>query len=116
MKEVNQKRLGEFGEYVVAQYLSAVKNYQIITRNYRCRFGEIDIIALRNGCLYFIEVKTRQGYDYGRPCESVTYEKKEHIRKTAAYYLKELKAQGIYIPRVSFQVVELVIEQIEDAF
>lgn len=46
----------------------------------------------------------------------MTPAKREHMRKAAVFYLKELKAQKVYVPRVSFQVIEIVIEQIEDAF
>lgn len=112
---MDRKQLGEIGENMAAELLRS-KGYDILRRNYRCRFGEIDIIAEKYGELCFVEVKTRQGFDYGRPCESVTYEKKKHIRRTAGEYLEELKSRG-YIPRrIDFQVIEIVAEHHINAF
>ncbi|MBQ9708061.1 MAG: YraN family protein, partial [Firmicutes bacterium] len=91
---MDNKVLGTLGEDTAAKLLSC-KGYRIIARNYRCMFGEIDIIAYRGGCLHFIEVKTRQTAAYGRPCESVNSVKQGRIRKAAVFYLKELKAAGI---------------------
>ena len=115
MEQISRMSLGALGEDTAARLLTA-SGYRIITRNFRCRFGEIDIIALRNNCLHFIEVKTRQGIGLGRPCESVTARKQEHMRKSAVYFIRQLREQGISVPRVSFQVIEIVIEQIENAF
>lgn len=112
---MDKKTLGILGEDTAARLLSC-EGYKIIARNYRCKHGEIDIIAARDDCLYFVEVKTRRNYDYGRPCESISRTKQEHIRKTAVFYLGEMKEQGMRIPRVKFHVVEVVLEHIEDAF
>lgn len=113
--DIDKKELGKFGEDIAAKVVSC-KGYRIITRNYRCKYGEIDIIASRGNSLHFIEVKTRQGLGYGRPCESVTPQKQEHIRKAAVFYLDQLKRAGYAIPDIHFQVIEVTIEQIEDAF
>lgn len=112
---MDKKTLGLIGEDTAARLLSC-EGYRIIARNYRCKYGEIDIIASRDNCIYFVEVKTRKSYDYGRPAESVTKLKQEHIRKTAVFYLNEIKAQGLSIPRVRFHVIEVVLEHIENAF
>ena len=112
---MTNRELGIIGEDTAVRLLSC-EGYEIVARNYRCRFGEIDIIAYHDGCLHFIEVKTRQSCDYGRPCQSVTPLKQEKIRKTAVFYLNEIKEKGYSNPRVQFQVVEIVIERIDNAF
>lgn len=77
--------LGARGEDIAEKYLKK-KSYRIIERNYRCRLGEIDIIALDGRSLVFIEVKTRRNQNYGRPCEAVNAVKIGHIIRTAACY------------------------------
>ena len=112
---MDKKKLGEIGENMTAEYLRG-KGYDILRRNYRCREGEIDIIAERYGELCFVEVKTRQGFDFGRPCEAVTPEKKRHIRRTASRYIEEMKQRGYFPRRVDFQVIEIVAEHHVNAF
>ena len=77
---LDNQELGKIGEELAAKYLTQNK-YKIIQRNFRCKFGEIDIIAydLKNKELVFFEVKTRSNFKYGRPSEAVTKIKKKHI-------------------------------------
>ena len=77
--------LGHYGEDIAANYLQN-KGYKVIDRNFRCRLGEIDIVAGKGKVLVFVEVKTRRGVNYGLPCESVTMEKLNHIRRAASIY------------------------------
>ena len=79
--------LGREGENRAAEYLRK-KGCVILERNFRCRYGEIDIIAMDHGTLCFIEVKTRSGTDYGLPCESVDRRKELHIKRCAYVYLR----------------------------
>ena len=110
---MNQKqKLGRLGETFAEQVLS-LDGYRIIERNYRCKDGEIDLIAERDDELYFIEVKTRRSQLFGRPSESVNYKKQQHLRKAARNYLAESKNYHQYY---SFQVIEICIEQIKQAF
>jgi len=112
---MDNRLIGQIGENAAADVLRA-KGYTILKRNFRCKYGEIDIIAEKYGAMSFVEVKTRQNQKFGRPCESINEEKKEHIRKTARYYLDEMRAKG-YVPRkYDFQVVEVTIEHTEYAF
>ena len=112
---MDRKELGRIGENMAADMLRS-KGYQILRRNYRCRSGEIDIIAQRFGEVCFVEVKTRQSFNYGRPCQAVTDEKKRHIRKAAHEYLDEMKSKG-YVPRcIDFQIIEIVIQHSFRAF
>ena len=82
-----EKTVGRDGETRTAVYLEE-RGFEICCRNYRCRFGEIDIIAREpiTGILCFVEVKTRSDLRKGRPCEAVTPSKLRCLRRTAAHY------------------------------
>ncbi len=82
----NRKDTGNIGEDIVAKYLEE-KEYEIIKRNFRCKLGEIDIIAQDREEIVFIEVKTRKILSYGNPADSVNEPKLKHIYKAAEYYL-----------------------------
>ena len=60
-----------------------------MAHSYRCRFGEIDLIAMDGNTLCFVEVKTRSNLAVGLPRDYVTAAKRERIRKTALFYLSE---------------------------
>ena len=83
-----KQALGAYGENLACNYLEK-KNYQIIERNYRCKCGEIDIIAKDNkkNELVFVEVKTRSNFNFGRPAHAVDLNKKKHILNAAKYYI-----------------------------
>ena len=82
-----RKRLGNQGEEAVARWLRG-KGYRLLASQYRCRFGEIDLIARsREGILCFVEVKTRTSRRFSVPREAVTAAKQRRLRTTAAYYL-----------------------------
>lgn len=61
--------------------------YEILERNFRCRTGELDIVAKKEDTLYFIEVKARRSLRCGVPAEAVTKRKKQHILRTVRHYL-----------------------------
>jgi putative endonuclease len=82
----DRKQLGKLGEEKAVRYLIS-KGFKILDRNYKCKTGEIDIIAMEGKTLVFIEVKTRRGLSYGLPCESVTSAKKRHLLRTLRYYV-----------------------------
>lgn len=88
-------KLGQIGEELASKYLEK-QGYRIIQRNFRCKSGEIDIIAIDNDELVFIEVKTRASKLYGEPSEAVDENKRKHIYKTAAYYLHITKRENWY--------------------
>ena len=79
---------GVWGEALVADYLRE-KGYKLAAHSYRCRFGEIDLIAWDKSVLCFVEVKTRSNTDMGLPREYVTPAKQRRLKKTALYYLCE---------------------------
>ena len=78
--------LGRAGEEAAAAYLTA-QGYRIIDRNFRCKTGEIDIIAGDRETYVFIEVKTRQSSRFGAPAEAVTRQKQKQISRTALAFL-----------------------------
>ena len=88
------KILGDLGENVACKYLQKNK-YKIIEKNFRCKFGEIDIIAKKNKELIFIEIKTRKSITYGLPVEAITHIKQKHMYKTAQYFLYINKLENI---------------------
>lgn len=78
-------KFGDWGEKTAAKYLTN-KGYKIIEVNFRCKVGELDIIAIYEGVIIFVEVKTRNNMNYGLPCESITRTKLKHLYKTIKFY------------------------------
>ncbi len=95
--------VGKEGEDEAARYLEK-QGYEIIQRNFECRQGEIDIIAKDKNEYVFIEVKTRQNFHYGMPCEAVNEQKQKHIWKATKYYLYSHKLEDSFI---RFDVIEV---------
>ena len=87
---VKTKTLGEKGEDIAAAFLKK-KGYNILFRNYKCSFGEIDIIAKHKKILSFIEVKTRSTKKYGLPQEAVTPAKQTKISRVALEFVQRYK-------------------------
>ena len=81
-----KQEFGKEGEDYAANYLQQ-NGYKILERNFFCKRGEIDIIALKNEQIIFIEIKSRKNTKYGLPSEAVTRAKLKHLYKTAEYYL-----------------------------
>lgn len=82
----NKRSIGTEYEERAVQYLQDL-GWTILERNYRCRQGEIDIIARDGGCLVFIEVKYRKDAKFGNPAEAVAPAKQKRIIRTAYYYI-----------------------------
>ena len=78
--------LGRTGERLAAQSLER-QGYRILEHNFRCRHGEIDLVAEDGQDLVFVEVKTRRGTVFGRPEEAVTLRKQRKLLEIATYYL-----------------------------
>ena len=78
---------GKAAENAAAKFLKA-KGYKILERNYKNKFGEIDIIAKYQGVICFLEVKARHSLDLGLPQEAVSTSKQRQICRVAVYYLK----------------------------
>jgi putative endonuclease len=83
---MSKRELGNQGEKLACGALKK-KGYHIVDKNYRCRYGEIDIIARQKDCLVFIEVRSKSGASFGSPEESITARKRQKLVSTAMDYL-----------------------------
>ncbi len=83
----SRQHTGKLGEKMAERFLVS-RGFSILDRNFRAPFGEIDLVAERNGCIIFLEVKTRTSERFGPPLSSITRTKQEHILKNCQYYLK----------------------------
>lgn len=100
-----RKALGDFGEGLAAHYLEAA-GMVVLERNYRCSFGEIDIVARDGSTLVICEVKTRRSTAYGMPFEAVTGRKAARLRRLAAHWLSEHEVNP---PSVRIDVVSVLV-------
>ena len=85
---MNTKALGQTGEELAAAHLQRL-GYDVLARNHRTRFGELDIVAADGDWLVFVEVKTRRAGS-GRPFDSLHELKRAQVRRMAAAYLTEV--------------------------
>jgi putative endonuclease len=83
-----RQEVGKAGEEAAVEYLCQ-HGYRILARNYRCRFGEIDLIARDGKILAFVEVKTRRSQRFGPAASAVTLEKQRHLIKVSQVYLTQ---------------------------
>ena len=114
----NNIEIGKKGELLAKDYL-VLNNYNILDTNYRNKIGEIDIIAMHNGILVFIEVKTRTSIKFGYPYEAVNRKKQEKIIRSSMLYLQENRFRDIQL-RYDIMEVYLTanvrINHIDNAF
>lgn len=114
-----RQQLGRAGEEVALQYLHR-QGYRILERNFRCRFGEIDLIACDGRTLAFIEVKTRRSQTFGAPALAITKEKQRRLIKTSQFYLSQKgRAQAICrfdVVTIQLETGEPRVEVIKNAF
>lgn len=103
------KQIGDFGEKAAGKYLEE-NEYEILKTNFRLKMGEIDIIAKKDGCTVFIEVKTRQGNSFGNPSEYVDIRKQEKIRRTAMCFVNSLDTD------MRFDIIEVYYGVSNDRF
>jgi putative endonuclease len=85
-KQAARQGLGRTGERLAADILMD-KGYHILERNFRCRHGEIDLVAGDERDLIFVEVKARRGTSYGLPEDALTPHKRRKLLEVASYYL-----------------------------
>ena len=84
---MRNKQVGDLGERLAAKLLRR-GGYAILARKYRCKFGEIDIVAKDRNTLVFVEVRSRSDSGHGLPSETIDYRKQEHIKRVATEFLK----------------------------
>ncbi|RAJ01101.1 putative endonuclease [Paenibacillus pabuli] len=106
--KLTRQQKGRLGEEAACDWLRE-HDYHILKRNWRCRSGEIDIVASHEGMIIFIEVRSRSGTaQYGTPQESVDIRKMQQVRSTAAVYLQmtgEMKQQ------IRFDVIAVMLDK-----
>ena len=100
---MDTKTVGQEGEERASKYLME-NGYCIVERNFRTKYGEIDIIAAKGGAVAFVEVKTRLFESCGQGRESVTAAKRQRIRNCAMCYIAIC---GREFEAVDFQVIEI---------
>jgi len=114
--------LGKLGEDTAIRYLKDL-SYQILVTNFRCKLGEIDIIAKDREVVVFIEVRTRTSGVFGPAYNSVTYPKQQQVKKVALYYISEnnlvntqfrFDVIGIHLPEIRGEKPR--IDHIQNAF
>ncbi len=102
-----EKLLGAFGEAAAAEYLRK-KRYEILAMNYRCRLGELDIIARQKDTFVFAEVKLRRESGYASAAEAVTPPKQRRLRFAAESWLAENELEDV---PCRFDVIEVYLEK-----
>jgi len=106
--------VGRHGETIVARLLEE-QGWQLLARNWRCEFGELDIVARDGECLVAVEVKTRRSAAYGSPQEAVTAAKLRRLRRLVGAWLERqdhtfrevrIDVCAVTLPRAGAAVVE----------
>ena len=114
-----KKEVGQRGEDLAVDYIQN-SGYTVLERNYRCKLGEVDIIARDNDTLVFIEVRTRSSIDFGLPQESINRRKRHQISKVALEYLTRKKLKNIParfdVIAISLKGEKEKVEHFKDAF
>jgi putative endonuclease len=85
---MSSTELGRQGETIAVQALES-HGYVVVDRNWRCPVGEVDIVAREGDTWVFVEVKLRQGHDYGSPEEAITQAKRDRLMQLAQNYLAD---------------------------
>lgn len=109
-----KRRLGFFGESKAVKYLKKC-GYKILKRNFKCPFGEVDIIAEKDGTVAFVEVKTRTSDTFGAPNEAVGYGRQKRYKNCARFYFAHKTPDCT----VRFDIIEVTkegVNHIENAF
>jgi putative endonuclease len=118
-QQLNRKTIGDEAESLACEYLSK-RGLSLLTRNYRCRGGEIDLIMRHNDSLVFIEVRYRRKTDYGRAAETVTANKQRRLIHCARVYMQRHHAWNMParfdVVSIEGQAGQLQIDWISNAF
>ncbi|WP_229053727.1 YraN family protein [Aeromicrobium sp. Leaf350] len=105
MTYARNQALGSYGERIAADHLVA-SGLVILDRNWRCRFGEIDIVARDGTTLVICEVKTRSNLTFGPPTEAVTTHKANRLRRLAQAWLE---THDVHPPAVRIDLVSVLV-------
>ncbi|MBQ1916835.1 MAG: YraN family protein [Lachnospiraceae bacterium] len=105
---MNKRLVGKEKEDLAVEFLGR-HGIEVIERNYSCRTGEVDIIAVEGDTLVFIEVKYRSSLKYGYPEENVDLRKQKKICSTAIFYISSHHYDG----KIRFDVISIVPDRIK---
>jgi putative endonuclease len=116
---IDRRGFGNEGEDASARFLEA-NGYVVLARNFRCRYGELDLVAEKNGTICFVEVRMRSTSIWGDPSQTVQGAKQRRVVKSALHYLQ---AHAIRNRMIRFDVVSVlgrgkdaVVEHLPNAF
>jgi putative endonuclease len=96
---------GQCGEQTARAHLAAV-GITCLTTNFRCRYGEIDLVCRDGNCLVFVEVKTRSRQKWGRPADAVDRRRQQRLSRAALEYLRRIDQPNV---KARFDVVEVLL-------
>lgn len=124
-KKLSSYMLGRLGEGLAKQYLVS-HGWDVLSMNFACKIGEVDIIAVKECTVAFVEVKTRTTKHLGPPLEAVDFRKQQRLKRIAQYYMSLIAAKfgGTDSLQIRFDVVTVIIDwprggelyYLEDAF
>jgi len=103
IERIRGPRAGVEGEDLACRHLAS-QGYSILARNFRCRSGEVDLVARDGETTVFVEVKERAGSTHGEACDAVTFGKRRRIVRAARIYAA---ARGLYESPLRFDVVSI---------
>jgi putative endonuclease len=112
-KKTQKRIFGDRGESISCGYLKN-NGYEILTRNYGCKYGEIDIVAQKENIIVFIEVKTRTSNYFGEPQEFVDYKKLEKMNMAIDFFINQFHINEEYVLRID--VIEILFDKIGERY
>jgi putative endonuclease len=104
-KQDPRRSTGRIGEAWARRFLES-RGWEILDANWRVRWGELDIVALRDNQLIVVEVRTTRGTRFGYGYESVDFRKRQQVRRLALRYLQE---KGLFHLPVRFDVISVLL-------
>ena len=109
MRDNGRQRLGALGERLAAEHLMR-RGFEILERNYRTRWGELDIVAFDGSTLAFCEVKTRRaGFRHGSPFEAIHPRKRAQVRRMVSSWLAERSDHPV-APRIRCDAIGVTVD------
>jgi len=111
MQTGHRQRLGQFGEALACEHLRA-RGYDVVDRNFRTRYGELDLVVADRRCLVFCEVKSRVGRTRGiGPLAAVGAAKRSQVRRMARQWLAERGASAPKPPEIRFDAIGITLDR-----
>lgn len=99
--------IGKKGEQIALEYLQD-RGYLILVKNFRCKIGEIDIIAKDREVVVFVEIRTVTSAQFGPAYNTVTYSKQQHVKRTALFYIS---VNNLVNTQFRFDVIGITLDR-----